>query len=146
MTKTQEKPEFAIVSQYIKDFSFEAPNSPEIFFTKEQLNANINMNIDIKVSKLNDELFNVALVFNIHNTYGEDKKTIFLIELTYCGIVNINMDEEKKDKALVTTVPSYLFPHIRALISRITSDSGFPPLVLPPIDWEARFKDNKKIH
>ncbi len=141
--KQQEKPEIAILTQYVKDFSFEAPNSPEIFFNKENISANINLNIDIKVKTLKEDLYNVDLIFKINNTYGEENKNIFLIELVYGGIVTLNMPEEKREKTLLTTVPSYLFPHVRALITRVTSESGFPPFTLAPIDWEVMYTNNK---
>ncbi|MBN1783398.1 MAG: protein-export chaperone SecB [Alphaproteobacteria bacterium] len=140
----QEKPPLAIISQFVKDFSFEAPNSPQLFFNKEPVEANLKLNIDIKVKKLNDELFTVDLVTKVHNTTKKDDKSIFMIELVYSGLVGLNMPEEEHKHALLVQTPQYLFPAVRALISRITSESGFPPFNMALVDFEAMYKERQK--
>ncbi len=133
------KPRVAIVSQYIKDLSFEAPNSPSLFFNKEPVQANVKMNIDIKVKHIQNELFNVDLVLKVHNSTKE--KSIFMVELVYGGLCAINVPEAEQKKELLVTVPQYLFPSVRALVARITSESGFPPFMMAPIDFDAMYQN-----
>ena len=140
---TQKKPPLAILSQFIKDFSFEAPNSPQLFFNKEPVEANLKLNIDIKVKKLNEELYTVDLITKVHNTAKKDEKSIFMIELVYSGLVGLDMPEEDKKHALLVKVPQYLFPAVRALISRITNESGFPPFNMALVDFEAMYKERE---
>ncbi|MBN2780233.1 MAG: protein-export chaperone SecB [Alphaproteobacteria bacterium] len=141
---TQQKPPLAIISQFIKDFSFEAPNSPQLFFNKEPVEANLKLNIDIKVKKLNDDLYTVDLITKVHNTTKKDEKSIFMVELVYSGLVGLNMPEDARKEALLVTVPQYLFPAVRAMISRITSESGFPPFNMALVDFEAMYKERQK--
>lgn len=140
----QKKPPLAIISQFVKDFSFEAPNSPQLFFNKEPVEANLKLNIDIKVKKLNDELFTVDLITKVHNTTKKDDKSIFMIELVYSGLVGLNLPEEEHKHALLVQAPQYLFPAVRALISRVTSESGFPPFNMALVDFEAMYKERQQ--
>ena len=42
-------PKFNIISQFMKDISFESPNVPELFFKQENDPAKLEMNIDINI-------------------------------------------------------------------------------------------------
>ena len=42
-------PKFNIISQFLKDISFESPNVPELFFKQDNGQAKIEINIDINI-------------------------------------------------------------------------------------------------
>ena len=84
---------FKIISQFLKDFSFESPNVPELFFKRENTQAKLEINIDLQIKGAENNLFMVDLITKVHSKLDEGEKSIFLIESTYSGLVQ--MDESK---------------------------------------------------
>ncbi len=131
----QEKPEFEILNQFIKDLSFEAPNSPKVFFEKIQEKPNMEINLEVKSTPVNEKLFEVVIHVKVKNSLKDN--VLYLIDLSYGSMVVLNVeDEETKKTHLLKSVPSYLFPFIRSLVSDLTKDSGFMPFVLQPINFD----------
>ena len=134
-------PKFNIISQFLKDISFESPNVPELFFKQDNGQAKVEINIDINIKGSENNLYMVDLVTRVHSKLDKDDKTIFMIESTYTGMVQYEeKDEETKRRTLLIDVPTVLFPSVRALVTRLTSESGFQPLTLQMVDFEALYE------
>ena len=134
-------PKFNLISQFIKDISFESPNVPELFFKQDNGQAKVEINIDINIKGSENNLYMVDLVTRVHSKLDKDDKTIFMIESTYTGMVQYEeKDEETKRRTLLIDVPTILFPSVRALVTRLTSESGFQPLTLQMVDFEALYE------
>ena len=138
-------PKFNIISQFLKDISFESPNVPDLFFKQDNGQAELEINIDMQVKGSEKNLFMVDLITKIHSKLKADSKSIFLIEATYSGLVQMEeeKDEEKKKRTLLIDVPTLIFPSLRALVTRLTSESGFPAFVMQPVDFEALYEQKK---
>jgi len=136
---------FKIISQFLKDISFESPNVPELFFNQDNGQAKIEINIDIQIKGAENNVFMVDLVTKVHSKLDKDAKTIFLIETTYSGLVQLEdeKDEEAKRRTLLIDVPHMIFPSLRALVTRLTSESGFPAFTMQPVDFEALYEQRK---
>ena len=129
-------PKFNIISQFLKDISFESPNVPELFFKQDNGQAKIEINLDINIKGADNNLFMVDLITKVHSKLEADNKTIFMIESTYTGMVQYEeKDEETKKKTLLIDVPTLLFPSVRSLVTRLTAESGFPAFVMQPVDF-----------
>ena len=133
---------FNIISQFLKDISFESPNVPELFFKQESSPSKMEINIDIQIKGADNNLFMVDLIVKSHAKLEKDEKTVFLIESTYSGLAQLEdvKDEEDKKRTLLIDVPTLLFPAVRALILRLTSESGFPPFAMAPVDFTALYE------
>ena len=136
---------FNIISQFLKDFSFESPNVPDLFFKNDNSQAKLEINIDLQVKGAENNVFMVDLITKVHSKLDQDDKTIFLIESTYSGLVQMaeEKDEEAKRRTLLIDVPHLLFPTVRSLITRMTAESGFPPVALQPVDFAAMYEQRK---
>ena len=128
---------FNIISQFLKDFSFENPNVPELFFKQENTQAKLEINIDIQIKGSENNLFLVDLITKVHSKLEANDKTVFMIESTYSGLVQMEeeKDEEVKKHTLLIDVPTLLFPAVRSLITRATSESGLAPFTMQPVDF-----------
>lgn len=129
---------FNIISQFLKDISFESPNVPDLFFKQDNGQAELEINIDMQVKGSERNLYMVDLITKIHSKLKSDAKSIFLIEATYTGLVQIDeseKDEEAKKRTLLIDVPTLLFPSVRALVTRLTAESGFPPFAMQMVDF-----------
>ncbi|MDR1360800.1 MAG: protein-export chaperone SecB [Rickettsiales bacterium] len=137
---------FNIMSQFLKDISFESPNVPELFFKQENTAAKLEINIDIQIKGAENNLFLVDLITKVHSKLEEGDKSIFLIESTYSGLVQLEEEpnEEVRKKTLLIDVPTLLFPAVRALITRLTSESGFPPFAMQPVDFQELYDQKNK--
>jgi preprotein translocase subunit SecB len=128
---------FVLQQIYIKDLSFEAPSSPEIF-QEQQVEPETELNIRNEHQTLKNNNFEVVLNVSIHAKLGD--KTIFLIELQQAGIFLINgFAPEQTAILLGTQCPATLFPYARETISTQVGKGGFPPLVLQPINFESLY-------
>lgn len=136
---------FKIISQFLKDISFESPNVPELFFKQDNGQAKLEINIDIQIKGAENNLFMVDLVTKVHSKLEAGDKSIFMIESVYSGLVQMEeQDEAAKKKTLLIDVPTLLFPSVRALVARLTGESGFPTFVMQPVDFAELYEQNNK--
>lgn len=129
-------PEFAIQRIYLKDISFETPMGVEAF--TKQFKPNIQQDLNVQVSKLDDMTHEVVLLLTI--TAKADSRTMFLVEVKQAGIFTLNGFEGMQLSQIInTTCPQILFPYAREAIDSILNRGGFPPLMLAPINFDAVF-------
>ena len=131
-----ETPPLIVKAQYIKDFSFEVPGAPAIF---GRLNSEPEIEVQINVNP--DELgggdYEVVLSIEARASIGEE--TVFVTELEYAGLFELSsgIPEDYVGPILLVECPRILFPFARNIIAAATSESGMPPLMLQPIDFNA---------
>lgn len=136
--ETQNGPRFHVTGQYVKDLSFENPRAPQSLIASEE-KPKIEVNIDLNASKLRDDLYEVVLKVGAKAVVGSDN--LFLADLEYAGLFTLqNIPEERLQQILFVDCPFVLFPFARRVISDVTRDGGFPPLMLEPIDFFAMYK------
>lgn len=129
---TQQQPAITINAQFVKDISFEAPHVPQIF-TELKTNPEIAVSVDVQASKLQDALFQVAL--KIKAEAKVEDKVAFLCEVEYGCVATVNVPAEHVEPVLLIEIPRLLFPFVRNIIADLTRESGFPPLMINPIDF-----------
>lgn len=135
--------EIILNMQYIKDFSFENPNAPEVF-TYKDVKPKMDVSIDLNASKLQNEVFELSMAINI--TAKTNDKTMFIIELVYAGIFTIkNVDEQLIQENLFIDCPTLLFPFARSIIANTSVNANFPPIMLDIVDFEAMYNSKKDM-
>ena len=83
---------------------------------------------------MGDDVYEVDLKITATALSGED--TAFVAELLYSGLFGIkNLPEDQLQPFLMVEAPRQIFPFARRILSDITRDGGFPPLMLEPIDF-----------
>ena len=143
MDQTPPEQALVIMAQYIKDFSFENPNAPQVYQALNQGAPEIKVDVDINAAALDKRVFEVVLALRVGATISE--KTAFLVELDYAGIVQIgeSVTEAALEPLLFSQTPRFLYPFARAILAKATGDGAFPPLFVNPIDFEAFYRTNK---
>ena len=130
-----------INAQYIKDFSFENPNSPGSLQPKSE--PSVEVNVDVQAVSLSDHVYEVSLTTSI--TGRDETQTLFIIELVYAGIFTFQGESDGNiQPALLVDCPQLLFPFTRSIISSVTQNGGFPPLLLQPVNFAQLYLDSKK--
>ena len=120
-------------SQYIKDLSFENPNSPD-FLMNEKLKPDVKVSVNVEIRKVKDKYQELTL--NLLGDVSSDSKKLFIVELSFSGLFSFLKKQENEEKRLFIEGAKLLFPFARAIISNITRDGGFTPLYINPINFE----------
>lgn len=132
-------PNIQINAQYIKDLSFEGPALPGILAEMKAPLA-ISVDIDTSVSRNGDNLYTVELTIKANASRADDQRTIFICELTYGGLVTLNVPEDHVEPILLVEIPHFLFPYARAIVANTTREAGLPPLQINPVDFAALYR------
>ena len=129
-------PAVGLISQYVKDLSFENPNAPAVFQWQGQPQIDVQFNIG--ASQVADDVHEVVLKIDV-KAESEDK-TAFQVELSYAGLFGLrNIPEEQVQPFLLAEGPRLIFPFARRVLADAVRDGGFPPLLLEPIDFGALY-------
>ena len=79
--------------------------------------------------------------FKVTSVNGADKQPLFLAELDYGGVFNIEgVPEDQLHPFLMIECPRMMFPFVRRIISDVTRDGGFPPFNMDPVDFVALYR------
>lgn len=131
-----QEPQFAIQRIYMKDVSFETPNSPAIF--QVEWKPDVQLDLDTKSTKLADDTYEVVLSLTV--TVKVEEQTAFLAEVQQAGIFTIgNMPEPQLAHAIGAFCPNTLFPYARESIASLVNRGSFPQLNLAPVNFDALF-------
>lgn len=137
MSDNQEQnnmPPVLIHTQYIKDFSLEVPNAPEIF--RELTTApHIDVQVEVTAHHMHDNFHTVSLSYALNGDVNGKK--LFILELEYSAVVSVNVPEEHLKTVLMVEIPRMMFPFARSIITNSMVAGGLPPVMLNPIDFAA---------
>ncbi|MBE9568904.1 MAG: protein-export chaperone SecB [Proteobacteria bacterium] len=134
---SEEAQQFAIQKIYLKDVSFESPNSPQVF-TDGDWQPQINVQINSSSQTVAEGIYEV--VVEIMVTAKKDEKTAFLVEVKQAGIFAISgFSEENLGGMIGAFCPEALFPYAREAVSELVAKGGFPQLLLAPVNFNALY-------
>ena len=132
--------QLVVHAQYVKDLSFENPNAPDILIDSPG-QPDVEISVNVGARPLNDEQYEVLL--NLSAKAAAEEKALFLVELTYAGIVSApGTAGQDINPLIMIEAPRLLFPFARAIISDVTRDGGFMPLNIQPVDFVSVYQHN----
>ncbi len=132
---------FGIQKVYVKDLSFETPNSPQIF--GQDIQPAVNLQLSSQSRHLAENSHEVVLRLTVTVAAGE--QTVYLAEVSQAGIFHISgFPDEVFERMIGITCPNILFPFARELVSDLVSRGGFPQLLLAPVNFEAMYAQQQK--
>lgn len=121
---------------YLKDLSFESPVSLEAF--GKGLKPKIDQELNIQINAIEEDLYEVVLLMTI--TARADQRVVFLVEVKQAGLFAISgVQGGQLSQTINTFCPQILFPYAREVIDATLTRGSFPPLMLPPINFDAVF-------
>jgi len=131
-------PQIGILTQYVKDFSFENPNAPRSLAPSTQ-QPTININIAVEAAPL--AATDVEVTLRLEGKAESQGTLLFGFELLYCGLFRIqNVPPESLQPTVMIECPRLLFPFAREIVATATRNGGFPPLLLEPIDFVTLYR------
>ncbi|MAZ43634.1 MAG: protein-export chaperone SecB [Legionellales bacterium] len=137
---SQVRPVFQIQRIYVKDLSFEAPNTPKTF--REPWKPEVKVDIDTKNEAVENDIHEVVLKVTVSVSLGDSKA--FIVEAHQAGLFTLkDFPEDARDHALGSMCPNILYPYARETVSDAVSRGGFPQLLLAPVNFEALYMQKK---
>jgi preprotein translocase subunit SecB len=135
-------PQFSVEKIYVKDVSFESPKAPNVF--TEQGQPQLNMNLNQRVQRLGDNVFEVVLGVTLTCTAGEGEgNTVYVAEVQQAGVFALaGFEANVADALLGTQCPNVLYPYARQMISDLIQAGGFAPFLLQPINFDALYAES----
>lgn len=130
----------AVHRVYIKDASFEAPNSPEVFSGAWEPKITLNIKADHRqLESMGAQHWEVSLNVSVEAVHGD--KTAVLVEVEQAGIFELaGFEGEDFDRIIGAYCPSVLYPYAREAVGSLVSRGGFPQLVIQPLNFEAMYQ------
>lgn len=136
-TEQQPQIQARIVSQYLKDLSFENPNVDKLLSGGGET-PKLTVEVNVTGRQIEGEMFEstIELKANAVNNITN----IYVLECSYAGVFKIeSMPKEALEPFLLISGPTMIFPFLRRLVADLTREGGYPPLLLDPIDFGALF-------
>ena len=134
-------PGIRILAQFIRDMSFENPRAPESL-RGGAAQPQIDLGVEMNARSREDGFFEVDI--KLSATAKRDDGPVFVVELLYGGVFQISgVSPEDMEPVLLIECPRYLFPFARRIIAEVTSEGGFPPFLLDPIDFAGVYAARK---
>jgi preprotein translocase subunit SecB len=126
-------PQVGVLTQYVKDLSFENPHAPRSLAPSTQ-QPNINIQINVDAAPLSETDFEVTL--RVEGKAESQDTVLYSFELVFAGVFRIlNVPADSLQPFVLIECPRLLFPFAREIIATAVRNGGFQPLLLNPIDF-----------
>ena len=137
MSAQPQNPVFAIQRMYLKDLSLELPHAPQIFLEQQQ--PSVEVQLDVGSEQVADGIWETAVTVTVTTKVGE--RVAFLVEGKQAGIFEIrNVPDEQMPILLNVVCPNIIFPYLRSNVADAIQRTGFPPIHLAEINFEALYQ------
>jgi len=112
-SQNEQGAQFSLQRIYVRDLSFEAPKSPEIF--RQEWNPSVALDLNTKQKQLESEV---------------QQAGIFLIK---------GLEAAAMSHTLGAFCPNILFPYAREALDSLVTRGSFPALMLAPVNFDALY-------
>ncbi|BCJ09364.1 MULTISPECIES: protein-export chaperone SecB [Pseudomonas] len=129
-------PQFSLQRIYVRDLSFEAPKSPQIF--RQQWEPSVSLDLNTRQKALEGDFHEVVLTLSVTVKNGDE--VAFIAEVQQAGIFLIaNLDASSMSHTLGAFCPNILFPYARETLDSLVTRGSFPALMLSPVNFDALY-------
>ena len=134
----QAQPSFNIQRIYLKDLSVELPNAPQIFL--EQGNPNVDVQLNLNAENVSDTgVYEVTVSATV--TTKVNDKVLFLVEAKQAGLFEIRgVPEDQLQPIIAIACPQIVYPYLRATVADAINRTGFPPVHLTEVNFQAMYQ------
>lgn len=133
--------QISIQKIYIKDMSFESPQSPQVF--SDEWAPETQLNLKSSHREVAENTHEVVLTITVDARKSE--KSVFLVELQQAGLFTLaGIDGDERALALGSFCPSILYPYAREAIASAVQRGGFPEFILQPIDFDGLYAQTRR--
>ena len=116
---------YKIIGKYIRNLNFSIP-SPKTFFLLSKDIANYKINIDIKSSRIKENIIEVLTSINLQPTNTNLEK--INTKIVFAAIIELNtnkIEKEELEKIILVEVPTQIYGELRQIFIYLFERSGF---------------------
>ncbi len=125
-----------IVRHYIKDLSFENPQSIQENNSENNKNSNISQNMSFIQTPFKNNFFSVIVKYTCDCSSKKSGNKLLILELDYFGFFKI-LDNKSYNQADLTKAGAKLvLPFVRSIIEDITNKGGGIRITLEDVDFD----------
>ena len=140
MADDSNNPIFQIQRVYLKESSLEQPNSPAILLEQEQ--PSVDIQLGVEANTVADGIFEVCVTATVQTKIKD--RTVFLVEVKQAGIFEIrHIGEEQMGQIMGIACPQIVYHYLRANVADLIQRSGFPPVHLSEINFQAMYEQQR---
>ena len=134
MTKVNEflRPQLNILNQYIKDLSYENPQSINQI-QSDKTTSNVSLDMNAFYQHYDNDCFSITLKIICHSAFEKNK--LFHLELDYFGFFKILNNVSFEENILTNEAVRLIFPFARLIVSNLTQNGGSTPILLDNLDF-----------
>ena len=136
---------YKILSQFIKDISFEIPDA-QTFVTLEKEISKYILHFDIKSKPFKDKIIEVSTVLKL--TPSKELKNKMLTEINLTALVSIEKNfEDKKEleKIVLVKVPNEVYPKLYETFVYLFSQAGIKNISIEKeVNFEKLYNEKTK--
>jgi len=136
---------YKIISKYIKDISFEIPNTQTFVMIEKEI-LNYNLNFDIKSQPYKENIIEVSTILRL--TPNEKVKHKMLTEINLCTLASIETNFDKKEeleKIILIKIPTEIYPTLYETFIFLFKQAGIKDLRIEKrVDFEELYNQKKK--
>ena len=142
---------FRIISHYVKDVSFENPGVKRMLTgeiaqsPEDNVNHNIQWNLAMNAIESRPNWHETEVKITITATLRDN--VCFVIEVCMGAMVEINPainEAAHIEQIMLIEIPRILYPYLRCEIDTMARGGGYPPLMVPPLDFAGSYIQSKK--
>ena len=131
-----------VVSQYVKDLSFENPGGPDSLLTLKEV-PHGTVRVDVRVQPRTPPEIEIVLFLAVEAKAGD--KVVYMCECEYGGVFRLGrVAQDVVLPLIMIEAPRLLFPFARQVIAHAIIAGGFPPLLINPIDFAALYREKRE--
>jgi len=136
---------YKIISKYIKDISFEIPNT-QTFVMMEKEILNYNLNFDIKSKTYKENIIEVSTVLRLSPNENVKHKMLTEINLTTLVSIEKNFENKKElEKIILIKIPTEIYPTLYETFIYLFKQAGVKDLHIEKrVDFEKLYNERKK--
>ena len=141
MTKVNEflRPQLKILNQYIKDLSYENPQSINQI-QSNNIASDVTLDMNAFYKSFDNDCFGITLKIICYSIFEKNK--LFHLELDYYGFFKILNNTNFEGDILTNEAVRLIFPFARSIVANLTQNGGSLPILLDNVDFNLIKKTN----
>jgi len=141
MTKVNEflRPQLNILNQYIKDLSYENPQSINQI-QSNNIASDVTLDMNAFYKSFDNDCFGITLKIICYSIFEKNK--LFHLELDYYGFFKILNNTNFEGDILTNEAVRLIFPFARSIVANLTQNGGSLPILLDNVDFNLIKKTN----
>ena len=138
--------DYKILSKFIKDLSFEIPDSKAILSLEQNI-TKYNVVVNITAKAIKNNIIQVETIFQFNADEILESKAH--IEINLASLVRVdeslNKDKAELEKIILISVPNEVYPTIFQIFKNLLKECGMDNLnIKKEINFEELYQKNKK--